>query len=251
MTTNRITPDKGGIAIVLVSGNAMILLTAQESSIPASGLIPIVTNPVVEILDEQPVASFAAADKYSSYITQENLVQNNFVPGERFFYTLTEFDNFEFGIAEVKTSGTRFLLDRQRVGYYFDGESRSFTAQPRSYSEPRLFLQVSSPEFLEETLFFGNSVPCMSASGALSSIVLDNNTVLGCKDNQIQAINSQEFSEIFQDGVLSAIDNQSVNLQSTRLMPRTRPVNPVRGTIIYNDQFNQIEFYNGTMWVPL
>lgn len=257
MTTNKITADKFGISIVLVSGDALLLLNEQEARLPVQTLLPGQTfsQPTAQVLQTDSLLDLqsqaSSADKYNIYTTTENLVQNNFLPGESFFYKLSEYSNYEFGIAEIRASGNRFLLERKRIAYYFNGESRDFVSGPPVYSNPKLFLQVSPPEALEETLFFGNSVPCLSASGALSSIVLDNNTILGCKDNQIQAINAGEFGEIFREAIVDSLQEENLNLNSVRLIPSQRPINPPRGTIIYNNQFNRMEFYNGIQWVTL
>lgn len=237
--------------MVLVSGDALLLLTTEESKLPASSLLPGASGPqATQVLDISG-NTVESSEKYSVYITEEDLVQNKFIEGERFFYYLYEGSRYEFGLAEVVASGTRFLLDRKNINLFFDGEVKNFTNRPHSFTGPKLFLQVSSPEDIQSTLFFPNSIPCVSASGAYSSVTLDNNTILGCINNEVQAINNSEFSENFREGVISAVYEQDLNLHSVRLIPTTRPINPPRGTIIYNNQYNHMEFYNGIQWVTL
>lgn len=238
--------------MVMVSGGNYVLLTASEASQP----IPLQPGTLVpiEIVDETESAvpqSTISAERFSVYITNENLVQNNLSPGEQFFYQLYEGADYESGLAEIVASGSRFLLNRKKPIYYFDGETKNFTSTFRSFSGPKLFLQVSPPEDLQETLVYGNSVPCSSSSGTIQSVILQNNTLLGCKDDEIQSIDGIELAQMFSDNIVSAIDGKNITINSVRILPSNRPVNPPRGTVILNNQSNTIEFYNGTAWVSL
>jgi hypothetical protein len=87
-------------------------------------------------------------------------------------------------------------------------------------------------------------------------VPLENNTLMGCKDNALQSIDGPELIEMFGNNIPAALAEKSLecaalNLYSIRLLPSGRPLNPPRGTIIYNDNSNVIEFYNGNSWSVL
>lgn len=245
MPENNIVTNKFGLSMVMVSGGAYVLLDANEASKP----IPLSPeNSLLVNLNEEETTDLTnkqlSAERFSVYISNKSLVQNNINPGEQFFYQLYEGSNYESGLAQIVASGNRYLLDRKKPIFYFDGESKNYRNFFNNFTGPKLFLQVSPPENIQETLVYGNSVPCTSSSGTISSIVLQNNTLLGCKDNEIQSIDGNELSEMFSQDMVK-------NLSSMRLTPTSRPTNPPRGTIIYNNISNTIEFYNGNTWVTL
>lgn len=246
MPVNNIVTNKFGISMISVSGDIYRLMSANESS-----SIPRQSVSQVDI-DIQSTSTTA----YAAYITENNLVQNNLLPGDKFCYTLYEGASYEVGFAEILNSGGYKILDRKNHIYFFNGENKTKLDSLYNFSGPYLFLQVSPPPSLDDSLVYENSVLCTSSSGISSVVLLHNDTILGCKNNSLQSIDGNEFIEMFGDNIPTALENKSIsctalNLYSIRLLPSGRPLNPPRGTIIYNDQSNIIEFYNGTSWSAL
>lgn len=238
MPVNTIVTNKFGLSMVEVSGDIYRLMSTNESS-------SISTNAIA-----------SSSDIYAPYISEADLVQNNLFPGEEFCYTLYNGTAYEVGFGQVVASGGYQILNRINHVYYFDGFNKTRLAQPYPFEGPRLFLQVSPPPSLDDSLIYSNSVLCTSLSGISTVVQLPDNTLLGCKDNAIQSIDNSELMEMFGNDIPGTLAGKSVNcaalnLYSIRLLPSGRPINPPRGTIIYNDQSNVIEFYNGNSWSAL
>jgi|GEM_PF-5600877 len=248
MPANNIVTNKYGISMVAVSGGLYKLLTSAESSGPSIATISVSLD--------QDLESTNSSSAFAPYITNENLVQNNFSAGQKFCYTLYDGNTHEVGFGEIVNSGAATILDRQAHVYYFDGTNKIKLTSPFDFSSSILFLQVSPPPSLEDSLVYENSVLGTSSSGIPTVVPLQNNTVLGCKSNYLQSIDGEELVEMFGNNITGALNGQNVscaalNLYSIRLLPSGRPINPPRGTIIYNDQSNIIEFYNGNSWSAL
>ncbi len=80
---------------------------------------------------------------------------------------------------------------------------------------------------------------------------MQDNTLLGCKDGAVQSVDGSEFLEMFGELIVNNLNEKALVLSSIRLKPTNRMLNPVRGTIIYNNDTNRIEFYNGQDWSAL
>lgn len=224
--------------MVEVSGDIYRLMSANESLSVSANVIE------------------NSSDIYAAYISEADLVQNNLMPGEEFCYTLYQGSAYEVGFGQVAVSGGYQILNRTNHIFYFDGSNKTRLLEPYPFDGPRLFLQVSPPPSLDDSLVYSNSVLCTSLSGISTVVQLQDNTLLGCKDNSIQSIDNAELMEMFGNDIPGTLAGKSVNcaalnLYSIRLLPSGRPINPPRGTIIYNDQSNVIEFYNGNSWSAL
>lgn len=233
MPVNNIVTDKGGLASVIISGGYYVLRS----------------------LNETPTAS-TASDPFSVYINENNLVQNNLSPGEIFYYRLYQGSTYETGFGEIINSGVYTILNRKVPDVYYDGQNNNNLTGFYEFEGPQLFLQVSAPPSVDNALAYENSVLCTSSSGTTNIVPLQNNTLMGCKDDSLQSIDGTELVEMFGNNIPVALEGKSIscaalNLYSIRLLPSGRPLNPPRGTIIYNDQSNVIEFYNGNSWSTL
>lgn len=224
----------------------------------------IVSNKVglaeVNLLDGTPQLKPVASTEgglYGSYITSGNSLGANFSTGQTFYYYLYDESGYESGFAELQTSGAYTVLTRHTPMWYQNGSSKTRIFEPTIVEGTNLLLQATSPASFEDCLAYPNSVISTSVSGVATVVAMQNNTVLGCKDDSLQSLDSDEFSELFVDGMIASMAGKnvlcnSININSIRILPTgSRPLDPLRGTIIYNDQFNTLEFYNGTAWNTL
>jgi hypothetical protein len=231
MPKTNLRTDKSSLCNVVVEGDRLRLLDVKETE-KLSGV-------------------------HSNYVISENLLQNNILPGENFCYHLEDKDgNYEIGFGEIVKEGRRFYLEREKPLWNGkkskDGNvDRNRSRAPFSFSgEAPLFLYTLAPNF-EDCFAYPNSVLCSSKPLHPSPVEMQDNTLLGCKDGAVQSVDGSEFLEMFGELIVNNLNEKALVLSSIRLKPTNRMLNPVRGTIIYNNDTNRIEFYNGQDWSAL
>jgi hypothetical protein len=186
----------------------------------------------------------------ASYVCEENLIQTYIKPGENFCYHLEDSEQGEVGFAQLAKSGRKYILQREIPLWQYlkkDGTQKFRVSTFIDFKRAPLFLYSTAPEF-EDCLSYENSVLCTSKPYHQTPVELQNNTLLGCKDDTVQSIDGAEFVEMFGGVIADSINEKSLVLNSIRLKPTPRMLNPVRGTIIYNAETNRLEFYNGQDW---
>lgn len=225
---------------------------------------------------------FASYDNdLSQNAAQENLLQYNYQEDREFLYLVQQFDDSgrnrnllysEFGIGKIQKIETRFYLKRELSVKSYDGFSISvpISGEPKFLSDQGLIVCSSYiPSEYIETILLPNSVLCSDLTGPVG-VDLPNNTVLGRTSGNIQSLDANELRYVLTDAnITNAVESstgnytflcQTLNLanSNSRLSSaalQARPVYntsnhpaPQRGTIIYNEQTNRFEGYDGTTW---
>ena len=250
MPVNNIVTDKTGITFVTLTSGVYILNTYEEA---------VSRSPSFNTIDvEDENASGFDINIFASYITQENLIQNNVPTGVRVPYTLYENSNYESGFGTILPTGDRLYFSRDYPTHFYNGTIKNKILGPVEFSQSKLFLQISGPSTIDNAAVFQNSVLCTSSSGVPSAVPLENNTLMGCKDDLLQSIDGAELTEMFNGEIASSLNGKNIEcsgivLSAVRLIPRSRPVGAdlSPGIIIYNVSSNNIEFWDGGSWRTL
>lgn len=228
--------------------------------------------------------SLKIQNEYSDAIHDVDLLQNIFFPEENFFYKIQCFDSSgpgrklicsERGVGEINKRYRKFYLKRELTTHYEDSDgerkSRGYLVDFPKDSFIICFSYI--PEKFIDLLIYPNSVLCNNEYRGPVGVDLPPSSVLGRLGESIQSLDSNELktllpNETIVDAVEQSTDNltflcQSLNLAATgaRLsapLIRVSPVynnanrpTPQRGNIIYNDQTNCFEGYDGTAWRQL
>ena len=106
-----------------------------------------------------------------------------------------------------------------------------------------IVIQSYTPKTLTELFSYRNAAVCSNAQYSATCVELQNNTLLGCYNDEIQSIDREEL--------LSILDVNTIEFDQVRLKPTKRTKGAKRGTIIFNQDTNSFEGYNGTEWVQL
>jgi len=183
----------------------------------------------------------------------------------------------EKGVGEVIEFKSQYFLIREFPTSHYDGTYEA-PARPHTLIDflPNLPLTISSfiPDTYYQALLSPFSVLCSIEAFTPSPVELEENTLLGRKDDLIQSIDKDELREILTDQSIIAaigenpnvlkIQGRGVNLSkqdsllSTHILhvkpaydSEVRPTKPRRGSIIFNDETKNFEGYNGKEWKPL
>ena len=228
--------------------------------------------------------SYMAHEAEKGRFTKSNSFSEVIGDGCRFYYRVEHFhglkrDGWESGVGYFRIEGDEHILDREIPLYGGTGEEeirlRSNT-QPESFHYEEGWLRVSSvkPKSFMELLAAPHSVIASIGSFTASPVEIEENTLLGRKDDIIQSIDMGELKEMegFSDIVTEIIvDSQKQIKMSARRLDLTRknsvvsaPVlraTPVysdtekppaqQGMIIYNKDTRKLEFFDGMDWNPL
>lgn len=182
---------------------------------------------------------------------------------------------YEIGLGKIKNVGGNLILDRLETKYYaFAGFEQvvpsSLFFLDFNFPEGYLLLSSIGTDSVKDYFIENNSVLASIDKNSPSPVVLEEFTLLGRMDGNIQSIDSSELRQILTDGnIINAIESstgnytflcQTLNLSNSnsRLSSaalQARPVynnsnrpTPQRGMIIYNDQTNRLEVYDGSDW---
>jgi len=205
----------------------------------------------------------------------------NAVPvGQNFFYNISKTYNersyhyHEYGIGELYRRGRGTYLRRE---YCFSVEDDLDQYNPRNGKPPVISMKnhesmlITSyiPEDYRKIFVSPNSVLCSTEQFVPTPVELQNNTVLGMKDGQIQEINGVGLRAIITDNeIVKAVSNtqKTITLQTRtlelaqnsrlststiHLSPSPRPKHAKRGTIRFNDADDCFEGYDGVQWRAL
>ena len=219
----------------------------------------------------------------SDIASQSGLLQQAYPENREFLYLVQEFDtsgtnrliiSSEMGVGKIQKASGNYYLKREYAARYYDGINYYISAGNSVNFSPNSFLVCSSflPESYLDALVYSNSVLCSNEYNGPVGVDLPPNTVLGRTSGNIQSLDSNELRSVLTDAnitnaVESATGNytflcQTLNLSNSnsRLSSaalQARPVyntsnrpTPQRGSIIYNDQTNRFEGYDGTAWRP-
>ena len=206
--------------------------------------------------------------------------------GYRCFYLIEELDgdrvlNFETGIGLFEINGDQHLLHRQismteGVGITKQVR-RTLPEQPPQKFDPEdgAVFRITSiqPNTTLEFYAAPNTILASSDSYTISPVEIEENALLGRKDDIIQSIDKEEFKEMMKDAIIESFtESQKQHDIKTRRINLTRknavistPVvrlapdnyNDVekppaqQGMIIYNTDKKCLEFFNGDKWIRI
>lgn len=179
------------------------------------------------------------------------LLQDQFAPGSNIFYAIKAYrDNkqvaSECGVGNIIKVGRFFYFVRESVFKVQDenGEQEIYGSNKKLYDQGELLIIHSNePCSLRELFSYSNSVVASVNKYVPTCIELQNNTLLGCYNDELQSVDRSELLEI--------LDVNSIEFDQVRLRPSKRPKGAKRGTIIFNEEINKFEGFNGTTWVQL
>lgn len=234
---------------------------------------------------ELSLTTLTGFDENTQLFSQGTLLQDNIEPEKKFLYKIDIYEpdelnqqvitQYEIGIGKIVIRSGYYYLDRITSLYRYSNqqESRTNSTDFINFINSSFPCVTVSPTTITNTNDYfinPNSVLTSSYEYTPSPVVLEEFTLLGRMDGNIQSIDSSELRQILTDAnIINAIESSTGNftflcqtlnlsnsnsrLSSAALQARpvynnsNRPV-PQRGMIIYNDQTNRIEVYNGTAW---
>lgn len=206
--------------------------------------------------------------------------------GYRCFYLIEELDgdrvlNFETGIGLFEINGDQHLLHRQismteGVGITKQVR-RTLPEQPPQKFDPEdgAVFRITSiqPNTTLEFYAAPNTILASSDSYTISPVEIEENALLGRKDDIIQSIDKEEFKEMMKDAIIESFtESQKQHDVKTRRINLTRKnaviSTPVvrlapdnyndtekppaqQGMIIYNTDKKCLEFFNGDKWIRI
>ena len=206
--------------------------------------------------------------------------------GYRCFYLIEELDgdrvlNFETGIGLFEINGDQHLLHRQismteGVGITKQVR-RTLPEQPPQKFDPEdgAVFRITSiqPNTTLEFYAAPNTILASSDSYTISPVEIEENALLGRKDDIIQSIDKEEFKEMMKDAIIESFtESQKQHDIKTRRINLTRKnaviSTPVvrlapdnyndmekppaqQGMIIYNTNKKCLEFFNGDKWIRI
>ena len=206
--------------------------------------------------------------------------------GYRCFYLIEELDgdrvlNFETGIGLFEINGDQHLLHRQismteGVGITKQVR-RTLPEQPPQRFDPEdgAVFRITSiqPNTTLEFYAAPNTILASSDSYTISPVEIEENALLGRKDDIIQSIDKEEFKEMMKDAIIESFtESQKQHDVKTRRINLTRKnaviSTPVvrlapdnyndtekppaqQGMIIYNTDKKCLEFFNGDKWIRI
>ena len=206
--------------------------------------------------------------------------------GYRCFYLIEELDgdrvlNFETGVGLFEINGDQHLLHRQismteGVGITKQVR-RTLPEQPPQRFDPEdgAVFRITSiqPNTTLEFYAAPNTILASSDSYTISPVEIEENALLGRKDDIIQSIDKEEFKEMMKDAIIESftesqkqhdIKTRRINLTRknavistpvVRLAPdnynNTQKPPAQQGMVIYNTDKKCLEFFNGDKWIRI
>jgi len=206
--------------------------------------------------------------------------------GYRCFYLIEELDgqrvlNFETGIGLFEINGDQHLLHRQismteGVGITKQVR-RTLPEQPPQKFDPEdggIFRITSiQPSTTLEFYAAPNTILASSDSYTVSPVEIEENALLGRKDDIIQSIDKEEFKEMMKEAIIESFNesqkqhdiktrrinltrkNAVISTPVVRLAPdnyNNKEKPPAQqGMIIYNTDKKCLEFFNGDKWIRI
>ena len=206
--------------------------------------------------------------------------------GYRCFYLIEELDgqrvlNFETGIGLFEINGDQHLLHRQismteGVGITKQVR-RTLPEQPPQKFDPEddAIFRITSiqPSTTLEFYAAPNTILASSDSYTVSPVEIEENALLGRKDDIIQSIDKEEFKEMMKEAIIESFNesqkqhdiktrrinltrkNAVISTPVVRLAPdnyNNKEKPPAQqGMIIYNTDKKCLEFFNGDKWIRI
>lgn len=226
-------------------------------------------------------------NEYTHCITDDFLLQKCIPVKQNFFYIAEQCDCahhtrtvtfYEKGVGELYKKGRKFFLKRERATYFNDAGTGEYQAPPYSFhdfdKDSHIIIRSIIPDQYLELFAYPYSVLCCIEPYTPTPVELEESSVIGRLNDQVQSIDKDELRQILTDqNIVGAVqDNQDnlllnskivdlVNRESRLSTPvihikavhnnSQKPQKPVRGSLIFNDETGNFEGFNGNEWVPL
>jgi hypothetical protein len=218
------------------------------------------------------------------FFTKNQEGEDNFFTEQNIFYKLqrvsengVDFNYVETGIGELYKKGKNFLFKREWCFDFNDSNSVGRRKIPKNGNIPKtkvsekekLFLSKYTPENFRKTLVSKNSVMCSTDRFTPCPVELQNSTLLGRLNNQIQSINKSELRKILTDEeMIQAISynkktfdfhTRNINILNKKGRLSTpylhlkfnEEIRPKKGYLRYNYEDDCFEGYDGKRWRAL
>lgn len=212
-----------------------------------------------------------AANSYYPHLPPELDLFNVIPPNNLFFYKIENFDGqsypkrqlleCEIGVGEMVKENKQLVLKRHYPKkIYNELDGWSFLTRGFAFTQDtELIITTRPPETFDDLFIVKDSVICSLGGGIPEIVPVKNNEVVGMIGGDLKSVKITEIFENTSDplvttsnrlelnGKNSTIYCNSINLKSQR----SRPDNPMAGTIIYNNKKKAFEGYDGEQWRTL
>lgn len=222
-------------------------------------------------------------NEYKNVLSTGNLLQYSFQENKEFLYVVYRYDSsyysrkttyIETGVGNIYKIGSKSYLKRISSILHTDDQNKTAVSQiPLNFSQDDFLIVYNyNPTNYFELFVYPNSVICSNSLNAPVPVDLPPSSVLGRINGNVQSLNSTELRGVLTDAnITNAVESSTGNytflcqtlnlansnsrLSSAALQARpvyntsNRPA-PQRGSIIYNEQTNRFEGYDGTDWRP-
>jgi len=223
---------------------------------------------------------------YSSFTSDQCSFKSIIGTEYRCFYAADEFFQEEKaivrerGIASVVEREGKFFLQREIPIAWSNDKGEQFPLGPNQHvqfggGDYIVVLSLPPPTYLE-ALVAPNSVIASTSESNPTPVELEHNSLLGRKDDVIQAIDMNELGEMMEGQFFDKIFNDLIDSQKQldfkarhirltrknasiaapviRALPRysdTEKPPTVEGNIVYNTDSKCLQYYDGTKWRSL
>lgn len=252
----------------------MKLRTSKTPAIEKGRAVPF--GPDIELLGTEALSElpeFKIAISNGDLSSQQNSFLSVYGTDCKFFYAVeVKSDTIGFterGLGYVEQHDGKFFLKRNRPFYYVENGNVIPSPKPRPIVESNdVFVIVASyaPTTYMELLTDANTVITSTSPHLPTSVVVDNNSVLGRLDNEIESI---KISDIVNEGHISEISLNAIKqhtknlvLKSSKVEIKTLATNNLQfypqasakekaGSLYYDENEKCFKFYNGENWCTL
>ena len=223
-----------------------------------------------------------SANSYFESLPKEMALEENIPQDSLFFYKIEQFDNqpyprrkliaAEKGIGVITSKDKTLFLERLQGKRYYNEETGWLASvDDRLYdfdNNKYIIITTSLPSSLDELFTIKDTVVCSLGNKVPELVPLQDNTLLGKIEGDIQSIDGSEMhnmigpqsiQKIFLSydlplaintdnleltGKNSSLRSNSLILKSTR----SRPKPPIEGSIIYNSRKKAFQGFDGETW---
>ena len=257
-----------------------------NSGFGASFALPVENSTDILLLNQlSPSIEITTVGSNYSYevLVGSGLIPDLYNSNKKFFYKLDANQSYsydaktlyyEIGIGKIIQASGNSYLQREKSIYFYDSNYElELKTQGSIFSFPQdsfLFFRTYTPNNFLDYYNYSDALVFSTGSGLPTILEVEKNSLIGRLQESIQTIDANELREILTDqNIIEAIEQynqsfsllcQSFNLVATgarlsapsiRISPvynNTNRPTPQRGSIIYNDQTNRFEGYDGTSW---
>lgn len=248
----------------LKTSNLQAIEHAQASDYPVLDLILCGTESACELLEQ-------FKHQREKPTSEQHSFKSIFGLDCKFYYVLNKYKNkeilnIEVGIGYLIEQDDKVLLRRYRPMAFKQPNSNIVPVKnavdvfrPQAEDE-YLIVNSYAPTLLTELLVDPNCVVASSEECPINVIKIENNSVLGRLDGDIQSLSLKDISDKTIDLLsshtkqlvlsCSQIDIKKIKTSSLQLKPSNRPPSK-EGTLTYNEKSKTMEYYDGSQWRTL